>query len=524
MLLKKKINFFKNLFNNIRTGKIIFLVFILYLFLRLLPVIINHKSIFIDEIWSIEKFENFSWYQNLVQSTPLHYLISKLFLVFLPLNIYSLVIPYIIISLVLFIILLKNKFIISREAYILFLLFFTISLPAIYYSSFIGHYGPFLLFSVLSHIYLIKCLKNKLRHIIKFFLFSFLTVMSHQVGIFFLIINLVFLCFYKRRTVILNLTFLCIVIIINFILILNDEVRPLITKPEKFYYQDINTFNGLIYNFKKNYELSDSINLSYSLEKVLDGKAQNNYFIYNYFFFFKAVISYYLFGQISILSSIYFIFFLIGFVSAAIKFNNNKNNEIELVNINRNYCLFLIIFTFTFLYIFRFRHTFDEKYLIYLNIPTLFFFSEGIIIFLRKFKEFFKFKRKICFYFFVFIFLDNISLYNKANSLVYTNEKYVYSFQKAFDKIDNNSLIIVRDTDYNEFFMNKKIFNYKFQILAEGDFINLEKKIDLNKKIFWVSIPDINSMKIYSYVNVIKNIRVGNINIYEISIKEKTIN
>jgi hypothetical protein len=60
--------------------------------------------------------------------------------------------------------------------------------------------------------------------------------------------------------------------------------------------------------------------------------------------------------------------------------------------------------------------------------------------------------------------------------------------------------------------------------LAEGDFINLEKKIDLNKKIFWVSIPDINSMKIYSYVNVIKNIRVGNINIYEISIKEKTIN
>jgi hypothetical protein len=72
--------------------------------------------------------------------------------------------------------------------------------------------------------------------------------------------------------------------------------------------------------------------------------------------------------------------------------------------------------------------------------------------------------------------------------------------------------------------MNKKIFNYKFQILAEGDFINLEKKIDLNKKIFWVSIPDINSMKIYSYVNVIKNIRVGNINIYEISIKEKTIN
>ena len=114
MLLKKKINFFKNLFNNIRIGKTIFLIFILYLFLRLLPVILNHKNIFIDEIYTIEKFENFSWYQNLVQATPLHYLISKFFRVFLPLNIYSLIIPYIIISLVLFIILLKNKFIISK--------------------------------------------------------------------------------------------------------------------------------------------------------------------------------------------------------------------------------------------------------------------------------------------------------------------------------------------------------------------------------------------------------------------------
>ena len=379
MLLKKKINFFYNLFNNIRTDKIIFLVFILYLFLRLLPIILNHKNLFIDEIWSIEKFENFSWYQNLVQPTPLHYLISKFFRVFLPLNIYSLVLPYIIISLVLFIILLKNKFIISKEAYILFLLFFTISLPAIYYSSFIGHYGPFLLFSALSHIYLIKCLKNKLRHIIKFFLFSFFLVMSHDVGIFFLIINLFFLSFYKRKTVILNLIFLGIIIFIRFTLKLNDEVAMLITKPEDFYYQDINTFNGLIYNLKKQYTIGDVINLSYSLERVLDGHPQNNYFIYNYFFFFKAVISYYLFGQTSIFSSIYFIFFLIGFVSAAIKFNNNKNNEIKLVNINRNYFLFLIIFTFIFLYIFRFRHTFDEKYLIYLNIPVLFFFTEGII-------------------------------------------------------------------------------------------------------------------------------------------------
>jgi hypothetical protein len=489
-----------------------------------LPVILNHKNLFIDEIWSIEKFENFSWYQNLVQATPLHYLISKFFRVFLPLNIYSLIIPYIIISLVLFIILLKNKFIISKEAYILFLLFFTISLPAIYYSSFIGHYGPFLLFSVLSHIYLIKCLKNKLRHIIKFFLFSFLTAMSHHVGIFFLIINLIFLSFYKRRTVILNLLFFGTIIFISFILILNDEVVMLISKPEELYYQDVNTFIGLIYNFKKLYALSEGINLSYSLERVLDGKAQNNYYIYNYFFFFKAVINYYLFGQTSILSSIYFIFFLIGFVSAAIKFNNNQNNEIELVNINRNYFLFLIIFTFIFLYIFRFRHTFDEKYLIYLNIPALFFLSEGIIIFLRKFKKFFKFKKKIVVFFFVFIFLDNIGLYNKANSLIYTKEKHVYSFQKALNKIDNDSLIIVRDIDYNEFFMNKKIFTYKFQILAEGDFINLEKKSDFNKKIFWVSIPDIESMKIYSYINVIKNIRAGNINIYEISIKEKTIN
>ena len=108
--------------------------------------------------------------------------------------------------------------------------------------------------------------------------------------------------------------------------------------------------------------------------------------------------------------------------------------------------------------------------------------------------------------------------------MIYTKEKHVYSIQKVFSKIDNDSLAVVRDIDYNEFSLNKKIFNYKFQILAESDFINSKEKIDLNKKLKWVSIPDIEDMKIYPYVNIIKHNKAGNINIYEIENKNKVLN
>jgi hypothetical protein len=519
MFLIKKITFPKKLLNNVKINKIIFLIFILYLFLRLLPIILNDKHLFIDEIYSIEKIE-YSWYQNFVQATPVHYLISKFFLVFFSLKIYSLILPYIIISLLLFIILIKNKFFVARKDNILFFLLFTISLPAIYYSSFIGHYGPFLLFSVLSHIYLIKSFKNKLRHIIKFFLFSFLTTLSHHVGIFFFIINIVFLGFYKRKIIIFAIIILCIIIFTALYLSIFDTVKEIIS-PHEFKNYEINTLKGtILYLFKHYFAFSNgNINLSYSLERVLADYNQNNYFIYNYFFFFKAVINFYLFGQTSVLSTIYFIIFLIGFVSAAIKFLNNKRKKrggVE-VSINSNYCLFLIIFTFIFFYIFRFRHTFDEKYLIYLSIPVLFFFTEGIIIFLERCKKIFKFEQEISFFLVVFIFLSNLELYLKVNSRVYIEAKHVYNFPKALARIENDSLVIVRDMDYNEFSLNKKIFNYKFLILAEDGFIK-NKKINL-EKIYWLSIPDIETMKLYPHVNVIKHNKAGNVNIYEIKRK-----